>query len=240
MALKFREVPQARTKGSQVAEQILDAIRSGQYAGGDRLPPERDLAAAMGVSRGSVREAIGALQVAGIVQSRVGDGTYVAPAGAREVKSGVTALIEAGVDLLDIWKGKEEIEVLLLEAAARAATDEEIEAMSATLSRMAEGVRRRDYRTYLVSNVRFHLAIAKAARNPSLAKAENALLRVTQQIYRAAERGREEAAALHLDRALAVHETILDVLRERNPEGARRAMRAHFNEVASFLRNAFA
>ncbi len=240
MTLKFREVPQTRTKGSQVAEQILDAIRSGRYAGGDRLPAERDLAAAMGVSRGSVREAIGALQVAGILESRVGDGTYVAPAGAREVKSGVSALLGAGVDLLEIWRGKEVIEVLLLESAARVATDEEIAAMSGILARMAEGVKRRDYRTYLVSNVRFHLAIAKAARSPSLEKAENILLRVTQQIYSAAERGHEEAAAAHLDRALEVHQRILDVLQERNPDEARRAMRVHFNEVASFLRNAFA
>ncbi len=239
MTLKFREVPQTRTKGSQVAEQILDAIRSGEYAGGDRLPPERDLAAAMGVSRGSVREAIGALQVAGILESRVGDGTYVAPAGAREVKSGVRALLEAGVDLLEIWRGKEVIEVLLLESAARAATNEEIEAMSGTLARMAEGVKRRDYRAYLVSNVRFHLAIAKAARSPSLEKAENILLRVTQQIYSAAERGNEEAAAEHLDRALEVHQKILDVLRERDPDGARRAMRRHFDEVARFIKSAF-
>ncbi|MDR7465382.1 MAG: GntR family transcriptional regulator, partial [Armatimonadota bacterium] len=66
-----------KKKSTHVAEQILQAIMSGQYRVGDRLPPERVLAEEMGVSRPSVREALSALQIVGVVASRVGDGTYV-------------------------------------------------------------------------------------------------------------------------------------------------------------------
>lgn len=236
---QFKTIEQPRKKSSQAAEQIIDAIRSGRYVGGDRLPPERELACAMGVSRSSIREAIGALQVAGILQSRVGDGTYVASAAAGKVNRGVASLLEAGVHLLEIWKAKEELETMLLELATLEATEEELEGLEAILDGMTEGVRARDYRKYLVTNVRFHLAIARAAKNAPLEKAENSLLRVTQQIYRAAERGSRQAVAGHLDRALAVHEGILDVIARRDPGRARRAMKRHFEEVASFLEGAF-
>jgi DNA-binding transcriptional regulator YhcF (GntR family) len=61
----------------QIAEQIRGLIRSGEYRPGARLPPERDLAKQLGVSRPSVREALIALEVEGLVEVRIGSGIYV-------------------------------------------------------------------------------------------------------------------------------------------------------------------
>src|SRR6202795_3495135 len=61
----------------QIADQIAALIEKGEYAAGQRLPPERDLAKQLGVSRPSVREALIALEVEGYVEVRVGSGVYV-------------------------------------------------------------------------------------------------------------------------------------------------------------------
>ena len=78
----------------QIADQIRALIRSGEFPAGARLPPERDLAKQLGVSRPSVREALIALEVEGLVEVRIGSGIYVlAPAGAGDVPAahGATA-----------------------------------------------------------------------------------------------------------------------------------------------------
>src|SRR6266478_3657647 len=61
----------------QIADQIRELIRSGEFVAGSRLPPERDLAKQLGVSRPSVREALIALEVEGLVEVRIGSGIYV-------------------------------------------------------------------------------------------------------------------------------------------------------------------
>src|SRR5207244_11594286 len=61
----------------QIADQIRTLIRSGEFSAGSRLPPERDLARQLGVSRPSVREALIALEVEGLVEVRIGSGNYV-------------------------------------------------------------------------------------------------------------------------------------------------------------------
>lgn len=67
----------SKKKSEHVVEQILEAIKSGRYGPGDKLPPEEEIAKLTGVSRPSVREALGALRLIGILETKVGDGTYV-------------------------------------------------------------------------------------------------------------------------------------------------------------------
>ena len=76
---QFEKVAQTRfkSKGAIIAEQILEQIKSGEYQAGSKLPPERVIAEQMGVSRPSVREAVSALHIVGVLESRPGDGTYI-------------------------------------------------------------------------------------------------------------------------------------------------------------------
>ena len=67
----------------QIADQIRELIRSGEFVAGARLPPERDLAKQLGVSRPSVREALIALEVEGLVEVRIGSGIYVLGPGVK-------------------------------------------------------------------------------------------------------------------------------------------------------------
>ncbi|EKD34792.1 MAG: hypothetical protein ACD_75C02183G0001, partial [uncultured bacterium] len=77
--MTFEKLIQTRykKKSSFIADQILRMINSGLYKAGSRLPSERTITEQMGVSRPSLREAISALQIVGILESRPGDGTYV-------------------------------------------------------------------------------------------------------------------------------------------------------------------
>ena len=86
----------------QIADQIRTLIRSGEFPAGARLPPERDLAKQLGVSRPSVREALIALEVEGLVEVRIGSGIYVqggsearGPNGAHEAQAGPFELLRA-------------------------------------------------------------------------------------------------------------------------------------------------
>jgi DNA-binding transcriptional MocR family regulator len=78
-AFTTHAIPEYRTRRlyRQIADQIRELIRAGEFVAGARLPPERDLAKQLGVSRPSVREALIALEVEGLVEVRIGSGIYV-------------------------------------------------------------------------------------------------------------------------------------------------------------------
>ena len=83
----------------QIADQIRDLIRSGEFVAGARLPPERDLARQLGVSRPSVREALIALEVEGLVEVRIGSGIYVLGPGVKADAGDAPGADAAAVDV---------------------------------------------------------------------------------------------------------------------------------------------
>src|SRR5512140_1651817 len=146
----------------QIADQIAALIEKGEYGPGERLPPERDLAKHLGVSRPSVREALIALEVEGYVEVRVGSGVYVtaarpSPAAGLTADSGPFELIRAR------WIIEAECAAL----AAKNATRAQIRALDEALDEM-EGQRDRGMMP-LASDRQFHLRIAEASGNSALA-----------------------------------------------------------------------
>src|SRR5437764_121911 len=76
-SLQVRKVAKRRSASAQIADQLVSALREDRIAMGDRLPSERELAELFGVSRPTVREAVAALELAGVVESQTGRGTVV-------------------------------------------------------------------------------------------------------------------------------------------------------------------
>src|SRR6187455_3494984 len=116
----------------QIADQIRELIRAGEFVAGARLPPERDLAKQLGVSRPSVREALIALEVEGYVEVRVGSGVYV---------SGPRAEVEAGELSTDsgpfeLIRARWLIEAECAALAAKSATKAQVRAMEEALDTM--------------------------------------------------------------------------------------------------------
>src|SRR5499427_417964 len=116
----------------QIADQIAALIEKGEYGVGERLPPERDLAKQLGVSRPSVREALIALEVEGYVEVRVGSGVYVSGTGA----SSSAAELPADSGPFELIRARWLIEAECAALAAKAATRAQIRAMEEALEQM--------------------------------------------------------------------------------------------------------
>ena len=209
-----------------VARRLVEAIAGGRYAVGDRMPAERELAVEFGVSRPTVREAIIALEVQGLVEVRVGSGAYVlALPGSAAIGFGISAFELTEARLL--FEG---------EAAALAASqvsDEELETLSRLLVDMDKENRRGDGLTE-TSDREFHLTIARATRNA-------AIVRTIEDLWDLRSTSAEVALVYSRARAADVkpvvdeHIAIVAALRARDPKTARAAMRAHLSAVMDHL-----
>src|SRR5436305_4491785 len=147
----------------QIADQIRTLIRAGEFTAGRRLPPERDLAKQLGVSRPSVREALIALEVEGYVEVRVGSGVYVM--GPRTGTSADPLPADSGP--FELIRARWLIESECAAMAAKSATKAQVRGMEEALEQME---RDRDQGTMpLAADRLFHLRVAEASANSALA-----------------------------------------------------------------------
>jgi GntR family transcriptional repressor for pyruvate dehydrogenase complex len=214
---------------ASVAAQIEEMVASGQLETGRRLPSERRLAELLGVSRGSVREAITELEVKGLVRRRPGSGTHIQ----RPSHSLFTGPIVSGgglsdretTELLDL---REAIEPGIAARAAERATPADVEAIRA-LTRAFENTGA-DIERRMQLDAEFHQAIARATQNTLLAglverfmNALDATRRVTAQTE---SRFRMSKSA---------HRKIANAIANGDPDAAEREMLEHVRAITAFL-----
>jgi DNA-binding FadR family transcriptional regulator len=209
----------------QIADQITALIEKGEYAAGQRLPPERDLARQLGVSRPSVREALIALEVEGYVEVRVGSGVYVAGPHA-----GATAQpLPADSGPFELIKARWLIESECAALAAKAATKAQVRAIEDALDQM-EGEREKGTMP-LASDRLFHLRIAEASGNSALALVVKTLWdQRTGPLFLRLEHHFDTPELWGL--AIQEHRQIVSAIARHDAAGARAAMRHHMNHAA--------
>lgn len=234
--MPFQRV-ETKKKSTYVAEQIVEAVRSGQYRVGDRLPPERVLAEEMGVSRPSVREALSALQIVGIVASRAGDGTYVHSAADAAQGLQVMALLEESPSPVDALEARRALEIGIIYQVVRRALPQGLRRLRATLAAMREAAEATDYEAFSLANMEFHLALAAAGGNPLIEQTVRPLLEVlreqlTIELRRKYYEGQRERFA----RAFRLHEEIVRTVEARNLPAAVAALEQHFDAIEEDLR----
>ena len=135
----------------QIADQVRMLIRNGEFAAGARLPPERDLARELGVSRPSVREALIALEVEGLVEVRIGSGIYVRAVPNGQARDATDAL--AGP--FELLRARRVIESECAALAAKAARRAQLRAIDTALDEMAHWAEF----DYVISNQDFATAV---------------------------------------------------------------------------------
>ena len=206
----------------RVAEQIVERIHAGEIVAGQRLPAERDLAKALGVSRPVVREALIALEVAGLVEVRTGAGAFVCEAPASR------PLLNAGDSPSDILNARLLIEGEISALAAERASPSQVEAIAATVEAMrSDHDAGRDWRP---ADLAFHVAVARASGNATLAG-------VVEQMWQAQHGALFSLLSqrVRLDQnwpaTLTGHQAALKAIGARRPDQARKAMRAHLAQV---------
>ncbi|WP_127960086.1 FCD domain-containing protein [Serratia microhaemolytica] len=219
----------------QIACSLQQRILKGEFKLGDRLPPERDIAEEMRVSRSVVREAIIMLEIRGLVEVRKGSGVYLIGIPHQESQTAHTATPRASSDIgpFELLQARQVVESEIAAVAARHITKSDIQrlrdALNTERQRLESGAGDYD------SDELFHLIIAEASQNSILADIANDLWlrrhqssmwrqlhsRITNQDYRQAW--------------LLDHERILVALQKRSPEAARKAMWEHLENVKQVL-----
>jgi GntR family transcriptional repressor for pyruvate dehydrogenase complex len=219
--------PSAETGGghSQLTLQVVDHVRrliaSGQLHPGDRLPPERDLARELKISRSSLRAGIGFLSAMGVLKSRHGAGTFVS--------SGPPALDSSSLTVLgalhgflpwQMFEARLVLEASVASLAAERASDEHITELAEEVAEMYAALD--DPQRYLIHDIAFHRTISRAAGNPILAalmETITANLYDTRRLTVAQSKDLRESADLHRE--------IYRAIRARDPLQARLAMERH-------------
>jgi len=209
----------------QIADQIAALIEKGEYGQGERLPPERDLARQLGVSRPSVREALIALEVEGYVEVRVGSGVYVL--GHRPADKATPLPADSGP--FELIRARWLIESECAALAARNATRAQIRAMDEALEQMdderARGV------MPLAADRLFHLRIAEASGNSALALVVRTLWDQRQgALFLRLEQHYDTPALWAV--ALREHREVANAIARHDAGAARTAMRRHMDHAA--------
>lgn len=149
-----------------VADRIIEHIRSQQWAVGMRLPSEPELAALFDVSRATVRSAVKSLQLTGVLRSRSGSGTYVADSAPVVLETKELATVMADPqNLPSLVQARYILEPQLAALAAKNATADEIAQLFDILHTMEQN---RDRHSLMIHGYRFHQAVAKFSHNQVL------------------------------------------------------------------------
>lgn len=215
------------TAHSQLTMQVVDHVRqqvaSGELKPGDRLPPERELARKLKISRSSLRAGIGFLSAMGVLKSRHGAGTFVS--------SGPPALDSSSLNVLgalhgflpwQMFEARLMLESSVAGLAAERASGDQIAELAEEVAEMYASID--DPQEYLIHDVRFHRTIARAAGNPIL----GALMEtITASLYDARRITVDKAA--DLKESAEMHRAIYRAIRSHNPTAARHAMEQHLN-----------
>ncbi|WP_118134731.1 FCD domain-containing protein [Oceanicella sp. SM1341] len=225
-----RRLVKRKRMHEELVEMLSEDIRSGVFAVGDALPSERELMEEFGVSRLTVREALGALEKSGLIAVRPGTRARVCePSSDRlvELLSGTaTFYISQPEGLRNFQDVRTLVETGLARMAAERATPEDIAGLGAILEANRASVG--DTEAFARTDMDFHLAIARIVGNPML-----------DAFYLAVDRWLHEVRLVTLahegqmETAFAAHQRIFDAIRARDADRAFGAMREHLLQVNS-------
>jgi len=223
--MEFKEIAPVRLYES-VIEQIMDLIKNNELKPGDKLPPERELAEKLSISRNSLREAFRVLESRGLIKSKPGGGRFIREIrenGHNNTENIILSLEKSSI--LELLEAREVFEVKIAEIAAQRATLEDIEIIEEALNKMNQKEELKDDKK-TESDTEFHLAIAGASHNfvfINIMKLHLDLLKETRektwQIPGRREKQYQE------------HRAIFQAIKEHNSKKAEEAMLKHLMSI---------
>lgn len=221
----FGPVKKKALLAEEITSSILSLIKERELSSGDKLPPERELAVMLNVSRPSLREALRALSAMNIIEMRQGDGTYIAslePQRLVEHLEFVFSLDDS--TFIQLFEARKIVEVGIVSLAAQRITDEQIFALEESLHRAEDSLE--DTESFLAADLALHKTITEAAGNPIL---ERFMVSISQ--LGLASRSRTVIIPGITAETLADHKAIVAALKQRDADAASRAMLVHLNHV---------
>lgn len=218
-----------------IADQLEVLIESGEFKPGMRLPAERDLVKKLGVSRPSLREALIALEVAGLVNIRIGSGIYVAERSPKKDERShkvLRAVPEHEPGPLELVRARLSIESEIAAIAAKTATNVDLAAIRATIEVMK--LENQANPPLQDADREFHICIAQATGN-------TAFVHVVRNLWDYRNGNMWQMLEKHVltDERLAhcvdEHQAIYEAIEARDPRAARQAMRVHLRSAHDVL-----
>jgi GntR family transcriptional repressor for pyruvate dehydrogenase complex len=222
-----RQQTSPRPKGSErvasdrIVEHVRRLVSLGELKPGDRLPPERELAESVGVSRASLRSGLKKLMTMGLLRSRQGSGTWVTGGPPSLMSEPLELMAELhGLTQDHLFEARDLLEVGVAGLAAERALPEHL----ATLADEVAGLfaSTSDPLAYLEHDVRFHRAVAAATHNPAL----GALVEMVSRLFYDS-RKRTIRGAHDLQESALLHLSVYRAIRARDAALARKAMAEH-------------
>ncbi|WP_329005741.1 FadR family transcriptional regulator [Kribbella sp. NBC_00709] len=214
---RFRPVERLST-ASLVARQLIQQLGAEQFPVGARLPSERDLAQMLGVGRSTLREAITALELLGLVEVRPGSGSYLRADSTQLLAKALELSLALGEpEVADLVEVREHLELLAARLAAARAKDADIERLRVHVDEMrAAG---NNVEAFAVADLAFHLEIATIAQNDVLLSLLKSLQSLLTEWFERTLRvpGTMEAT-------LTEHETVFTAIEQGDPTAAQSAM----------------
>jgi GntR family transcriptional repressor for pyruvate dehydrogenase complex len=213
----------AGTNAEDVVTRLREMIHQGELRPGDRLPPERDLAKQLGISRPTLRAGIRTLSAVGVLKSKQGAGTFVVEAAASPaLDSNPLRLLASlhGFSSAEMFEARLLLEMAIAGLAAERATSEHLAALAEELAEMFATLDEPE--EYLVHDMRFHQTIASASGNRIITALMNMVVSILFDV-----RSKTVYRAHDLKESAEMHRQIFRSIREGNVEAARNAMRDH-------------
>ena len=222
--MKFTPIKPKKVS-TQIAEQIRTSVLAGEFNPGEKLPPERELAELFGVSRPSVREALNILASSGLVETYQGGGTVVRSLVETSSNMPLSELIridgDRALDVIEVRKGMESWTAWY---AAMRALPEDLRRLEVVVEGMAKNLEQlkhsEDY------DAHFHMLVARSTHNVVWSHMMQSIFDAMQEfqrdVWRAVYLTSEDHKLL-----FSHHLKIYEMIRDRNPEGAREAMLEH-------------
>jgi GntR family transcriptional regulator, transcriptional repressor for pyruvate dehydrogenase complex len=214
----------------QIIDQLIAMITDGRFKPGDKLPSETALMELFGVGRSSLREAVGALSLIGMLTVRPGYGTHVAPSAGGSFSKPLRWGMFMGwrEKLHEFIEARISLEQILAGMAAERATEADIEEIRRGLNLLKAS--KLTKRKAIQADLVFHTAIANASHNSVLA-------RFLEELRQPVKNWMEQKASLFggYDSVFEQHETVFNAIQARDPIRAQKAIREHLEAVGERL-----
>jgi DNA-binding FadR family transcriptional regulator len=207
-----------------LAERLREHILSGQFAEGDQLPAERELAEQSGLGRSSVREALRILENQGLITKRAGrkGGSVIQRPGRDSIETSIDLFIRGQrLRFRSLLEAREAIEPQSARLAALHRTDEDLRELARAHDALVAAYA--SIPDFLRANVRWHLAVVAASHNELLIAFMNAISQALHAATDLEDFNSDEVRSV----VMRAHQRVMEAIRDRDPDAARRRMERH-------------
>ncbi|MCF7890403.1 FCD domain-containing protein [Candidatus Bipolaricaulota bacterium] len=219
-------------------DQLLEDLSSDKYEIGDRLPTEEKLSQMMGVSRTSVREALAALRLTGVVTSRAGQGTHLRKKpretnGNSTMEKRALTVLKENTSPEEMFEARATIEGPIASLAVEKMDDSDLEKIKKVVGKMSQAVESAATEKYISLNKRFHLSIARATKNNALKNIMKSVLSyMEEELWQEERRYYYEENQQRFRESLQIHRNLFSSLQNKDRAALSEAIKTHFNYLS--------